>query len=166
MSWDAHMDWVNRLFRAMMHEAPSNFNAVSLQQLVKADQEMFTLIASEFDGPLRAQAINGCPPLNAQVRMYMNDPRVEKRAAPPSSSGAPKQPPTKKPRSDAKPAAQVPTELQGLHSKTADNKPLCWNYNLPKSCSNATKKGRCRFGYHACMKCLKPGHGAHKCHSA
>jgi hypothetical protein len=76
MSWDAHMDWVNRLFRAMMHEAPSNFNAVSLQQLVKADQEMFTLIASEFDGPLKAQAINGCPPLDAQVRMYMNDPRI------------------------------------------------------------------------------------------
>ena len=176
MSRDAHMEWVNRLFRAMMHEAPANFNAVNLQQLVKADQEMFTLIASEFDGPLKAQAINGGPPLDAQVRMYMNDPRitmhlmatprVEKRAAPPSGSGAPKQPPTKRPRSDAKPTAQVPTELQGLHSKTADNKPLCWNYNLPKNCSNATKKGRCRFGYHACMKCLKPGHGAHKCHSA
>lgn len=176
MSYDAHMEWVNRLFRAMMHEAPSNFNAVSLQQLVKADQEMFTLLASEYDGPLKAQAINAFPPLDAQVRQYMNDPRVtmhlmatprvEKRAAPPSGPSAPKQPPSKKQRHDNKPAAQLPNELQGLHSKTADSKPICWNYNLPKNCSNSTKKGRCRFGYHVCMKCLKAGHGANKCHSA
>eukprot|EP00435_Cladocopium_sp_Y103_P058135 s605_g20.t1 len=100
-----------------------------------ADQELFTLLASEFDGPLKAPAINMDPPLDAQVRLYMNDPRitmhlvatprVEKRAAPAASAGAPKQPPPKKPRSEARPAAQLPTELQGLHSKTADNKPLC-----------------------------------------
>ena len=58
---------------------------------------------------------------------------------------------------------QVPAELQCLHLKTKDNKPLCWHRNLQKGCSNQVKKGRCKFGYHFCMKCLKPGHGAFEC---
>ena len=175
MSWDVHTEWTNKLFRAMMAETPSNFQSVSLQQIVKADQEMFMLLASEYDGPLKAQAIDGDPPLDAQMRLFFNDPRInmhlvplpaqQKRPAPTGSSAdRPSQQPAKKPKTGNKTPSQVPSELSGLHTKTADNKPMCWNYNLAKGCQNTTKKGRCRFGYHSCMRCLKAGHGAHKCH--
>ena len=175
MSWDAHTEWTNKLFRALMAEAPANFQTLSLQQIIKADQEMFLLLATEYDGPLKSQTIDGDPPLDAQIRLFINDPRINmhvvpqpshaKRPAPaaqPSDRATP--PAAKKPKVNNKAPAQVPSELSGLHTKTSDNKPLCWNYNLSKGCQNVTKKGRCRFGYHSCMKCLKAGHAAHKCH--
>eukprot|EP00435_Cladocopium_sp_Y103_P012737 s4229_g3.t1 len=141
MSWDAHMEWVNKLFRAMMHEAPSNFQSVGLHQLLRADQEMFTLLASEYDGPLKSANVNLDPPLDAQVRMYSNDPRVtmhlvampksEKRSAPAGGTHTPKQPPAKKQKNDAKPPAQLPSELHGLHTKTADGKPMARGRPIP-----------------------------------
>lgn len=138
---------------------------------------MFLLLASEYDGPLKSLTVNGEPPLDAQLRIYMTDPRVsmhlvpapasQKRPAPAASHGDKQSPPpAKKPRPGQKTPSQLPAELSGFHTKTSDNKPLCWNYNLSKGCANATKKGRCCFGFHTCMKCLKVGHGAHKCHSS
>ena len=40
---------------------------------------------------------------------------------------------------------QVPAELQGLHLKTKDNKPLCWHRNLQKGCSNQVKRADANF---------------------
>ena len=178
LSWDAHTEWTNKLFRALMADAPADFLPIGLQQIIKADQEMFILLSSEYEGPLKATAIDGEPPLDAQIRMLMNDPRVnvflvpmpshqQKRpAASTHGPDRPVQPPTKKPKPGGKAPAQIPSELANLHTKTGDNKPLCWSYNLQKGCTNTTEKGRCRFGYHTCMKCLKPGHGAHKCNAS
>ena len=178
MSWDAHTEWTNKLFRALMSDVPANFQAIGLQQIIKADQEMFVLLASEYEGPLKAVAIDGQPPLDAQIRMMMNDPRVNvflvplpahQQKRPISNTSAPDravQQPSKKQKQVNKTPAQLPAELSGLHTKTADNKPLCWSFNLQKGCTNVLKKGRCRFGFHTCMKCLKAGHGAHKCHSS
>ena len=177
MSFDAHSEWVNKLFRALMADTPAHFQSLSLQQIIRADQEMFLLLASEYDGPLKSPMVEGEPPLDAQLRLYMTDPRVnmylvpapvsQKRPAPVTSAGDKQSPPpTKKPRQGQKTPAQLPAELSGFHTKTSDNKPLCWNFNLSKGCANATKRGRCRFGFHTCMKCLKGGHGAHKCHSS
>ena len=157
----------------------SNFQPIGLQQIIKADQEMFTLLASEYEGPLKSSAIDGEPPLDAQIRiLHMNDPRVnlflvpspshqQKRPAS-SSHGADRvvQPPTKKPKQGNGAPAQIPSKLPGLRTKTGDTKPLCWSFNLEKGCTNVSKKGRCRFGFHSCMKCLKPGHGARKCNSS
>ena len=38
MSFDAHSEWVNELFRALMADTPANFQALSLQQIIRADQ--------------------------------------------------------------------------------------------------------------------------------
>ena len=76
LSWDAHTEWTNKLFRALMADVPAHFQPIGLQQIIKADQEMFILLSSEYEGPLKAPAIDGEPPLDAQIRMLMNDPRV------------------------------------------------------------------------------------------
>jgi hypothetical protein len=178
MSWDTHAEWSNKLFRALMAEAVPNFNPISIDQLLRADQELFLLLAAEHTGSLKAASVDQDPPLDQEVRRLMNDPRInvhltpiqriEKRAAP---AGAPLQGSpnrnnfNKKQKVDTpKTPSQVPAELQGLHTKTKDGKPICWHKNMKKGCRNATKNGRCRFGYHTCMKCLKPGHGAADCH--
>ena len=179
MSWQVHTEWCNKLFRALMAEAIPNFNPISLDQLLRADQELFVLLAAEYTGPLKPSGLDVDPPLDDEVRRLMNDPRinvhltpiqrVEKRAAAPSSGGnhntTGPQNPNKRARADApKAPSQLPSELQGLHTKTKEGKPICWHKNLKKGCKNATKNGRCRFGFHVCMKCLKPGHGAAECH--
>ena len=178
ISWDTHTDWSNKLFRALMADTVPNFNPITIDQLLRADQEMFLLLAAEYTGPLKAPSADQDPPLDQEVRRLMNDPRVnvhltpiqriEKRAAPATTpvQGSPNRNNfNKKQKTDApKAPSQVPAELQGLHTKTKDGKPICWHKNMKKGCRNATKNGRCRFGYHTCMKCLKPGHGAADCH--
>eukprot|EP00435_Cladocopium_sp_Y103_P072053 s179_g39.t1 len=178
VSWDVHTAWTNKLYRALMAEPPTGFASVSLSQLLRADQELFSLLASEFQKPLKAAAVDDKPPLDAEISKLMADPRInvfltplpkhekksvteipvknkfEKDGRQQSSTTTPK-----------RPAAQVPQELVGLHFKTKDGKPLCWHKNLKKGCNNQVKKGRCKFGYHTCMKCLKPGHGAFECKS-
>ena len=178
MTLDVHAEWCNKLFRAMMAEAIPNFSPISLDQLLRADQELFVLLASEYTGSLKPSALDNDPPLDAEVKRLMNDPRinvhltpiqrVEKRMATPTPSASntnPKNNSNKRARTDApKTPSQMPAELQGLHTKTKDGKPICWHKNLKKGCRNATKNGRCRFGFHVCMKCLKLGHGAADCH--
>ena len=178
LSWDLHSAWINKLFRAIMAEAPANFSPVSVQQILRADQEMFLLLAEEHNGPLKAAGTGQDPPLDATLQACLNDPRinvhlvpnqrVEKRA---HNSGQEKthsntQANKKQKTQHDKAPAQLPTELSGLNVKTKDNKPLCWNFNMKRGCANPLKKGRCRFGFHTCMKCLKANHGASNCTSA
>lgn len=177
MSWETHTDWSNKLFRALMADAIPNFSPISIDQLLRADQELFLLLAAEHTGALKAAAADADPPLDQEVRRLMNDPRinvhltpiqrVEKRPAPigSPSQGPPNRNNTNKKQKGEVPKtpSQVPNELQGLHTKTKDGKPICWHRNLKRGCRNAVKNGRCRFGYHTCMKCLKPGHGAAEC---
>ena len=174
MSWEIHAEWCNKLFRALMADAVPHFSPISLDQLLRADQELFMLLASEYTGSLKPPAIDADPPLDGEVQRLMNDPRinvhltpiprVEKRPAPSPNNNTPKNNSNKRGRPDAaKPLSQMPSELQGLHTKTKDGKPICWHRNLKKGCRNATKNGRCRFGFHVCMKCLKAGHGAADC---
>lgn len=178
MTYDTHADWCNKLFRSLMADAIPNYSPITLDQLLRADQELFMLLAAEHTGPLKAAGVDQEPPLDQEVRRLMNDPRInvhltpiqrfEKRAAPtgPSNQGSPnRNNANKKQNGDpGKAPSQLPTELQGLHTKTKDGKPICWHKNLKKGCRNATKNGRCRFGFHTCMRCLKPGHGAADCH--
>jgi hypothetical protein len=161
-----------------MSEPPPGFNTVSLSQLLRADQELFSVLAAEFQEPLKPATATDKPPLDAEIRKLMADPRInvflaplpkiEKKASidPPFRNKFDKDK-HKRPQgsksNEEKPAPQVPQELQGLHLKTKDGKPLCWHKNLKKGCSNIVKKGRCKFGFHNCMKCLKPGHGAFEC---
>lgn len=179
ITWEAHMEWSNKLFRSLMSESVPGFNPISVQQLLRADQELFLIMAAEFDGTLRAANVGDPPPLNAEIRRLMNDPRInihltptmksEKRAVSVNQDhpkgGPPKKQKTAKPVA-AKAPSQLPPELVGLNLKTRDGKPLCWKRNLKQGCSNEVKKNRCRFGYHYCMRCLKAGHGAWECPEA
>ncbi|CAK9027785.1 Sodium channel protein 60E, partial [Durusdinium trenchii] len=76
VSWPVHMEWVNKLFRALMSEAIPGFNSITLQQLLRADQELFLTIAAEFDGSLKGANVGDPPPLDAVIQRLMNDPRI------------------------------------------------------------------------------------------
>ena len=162
----------------LVTDSPTHFSPVSTTQILKADREMFSLLAAEHSDSLKALSGQE-PPLDKTFQPLMHDPRINVHliAFPKASNATPSpkpvkregdvgadRPAPKKPKpSPTKPAAQMPEELKGLTTRTADGKPICWHRNLKKGCNNTLKNGRCRFGMHVCMKCLKPGHGAADC---
>ena len=172
VSWSVHVEWTNKLYRALMTEAASGFHPITLSQLLKADRELFMILASEETGPLKADPGND-PPLDAAIGRLMLDPRVnihltpmpkfDKRPAADIQKERDDKPNKFKKGEQKKGPAQLPEALKGLNPKTKDGKPACWHFNLAKGCSNDVKKGRCRFGFHVCMRCGKKEHGASSC---
>ena len=176
LSWELCQLWLDKLMTVLVSDAPSNFTAVSVTQILKADREMFSLLAAEHSDSLK-YVPGKEPPLDGTFRRLMHDPRINIHliAYPKHQPAVPKtpkragddnvdKPGPKRPRPNAsKPVPQMPQELKGLSSKTSDGKPICRHRNLKKGCNNTVKNGRCRFGMHICMKCQKPGHGASDC---
>ena len=176
LSWELCQLWLDKLMTVLVSDAPSNFTAVSVTQILKADREMFSLLAAEHSDSLK-YVPGKEPPLDGTFRRLMHDPRINIHliAYPKHQPGVPKtpkragddnvdKPGPKRPRPNAsRPVPQMPQELKGLSSKTSDGKPICWHRNLKKGCNNTVKNGRCRFGMHICMKCQKTGHGASDC---
>ena len=173
LSWSVHVEWTNKLYRALMSEVATGFNSVGLSQLLRADRELFLVMSAEYQGPFKAEPGRD-PPLDDVVKQLLMDPRinihltptpkfVDKRpAADPPGPGEER--PIKNPKKpEPKAKSQLPDALKGLGTKTKDGKPICWHFNLAKGCSNPIKKGRCRFGFHQCMRCHKKEHGASSC---
>lgn len=162
---------------SLVSDAPSHFHQISLTQILRADREIFSLLASEHKGPIRATA-GGKPPVDDTFEKLMHDPRVvvhliamprqvSKRGNDKDVDEEVEKNKKKKLKKShqVSTAPQLPEELKGLKTKTSAGKPLCWHYNMSKGCNNPVKKERCRFGMHHCMKCLKTNHGASKCRS-
>jgi len=177
LSWELCQLWLDKLMTVLVTDAPANYSTVSVTQILKADREMFSLLAAEHTESLKAMPGKE-PPLDKTFRRLMHDPRINAHliAYPRQPAVNPKptpkrgaddsadKPNPKRPKnSPTKPTPQMPSELQGLTSKTPDGKPICWHRNLKKGCNNTVKNGRCRFGMHVCMKCGKSGHGAADC---
>ena len=171
LSWKIHVQWTDKLYAALMSDSIPGFQSISLTQILRADRELFVILAAESNGRLKPDPPDTEPPLDEQVKALMNDPRInvhltmipkiDKRPA--DVVGDRDEVKIKPPVKKAKVGSSLPEELKGMHLKTKDNKPLCWHYNLSQGCSNDVKKSRCRFGFHFCMKCLKSGHGAAAC---
>ena len=183
LSWQPCQIWLDKLMGSLLHESSIAGPGLSLTQILRADREIFTIMAAEFSGSLVAEK-DKPPPLDAIFVRLMHDPRVNvhlialprmptraPNAQPKGTKregehgGNPRNQPPKKPRLGERAPAKIPEELKGLKLKTIEGKPMCWHFNMSKGCNNQTKNGRCKFGYHSCMRCLKPKHGAATCHA-
>ena len=187
LSWPVCQQWLDKLMTSLMTEPHSHAHAVSLTQVLKADRQIFSILAAEHSGTLKA-ASGQDPPLDETFkRLMMHDPRInvhliayQKLAPATESKGVHSRQSVKRPTENTndanrqqkkvksapnKPHPQMPAELVGLKTHRADGSPLCWQKNFQKGCNNPTKRGRCRFGFHDCMRCLQPGHGAWECNA-
>ena len=59
----------------LISDAPANFSAVGVSQILKADREMFTLLAMEHTDGLKALPGRE-PPLDKTFKRLMHDPRI------------------------------------------------------------------------------------------
>ena len=157
------------------------FQNIKLDQLVRADRELWTLLAQEVTGSLK---MNGTDiPLDKHVTRLSTDPRVTmlllplpanqrltdvaekpKAAAKPTpKQGQPKGSNKRKTRAEK----SCPEELKHYTTKVAAGQ-ICWNYNMKDGCQLPTsgKPARCNRGLHMCACCHKPGHSAGVCREA
>ena len=74
VSWQIHEKWVDTLFRAYSTENSAATRPISLGQLIKADCELWTLLAREFQSV--RPTVHGEKPLDAAITRLQSDPRI------------------------------------------------------------------------------------------
>ena len=175
VSWQVHERWVDTLCRAYSTESASSTRPITLSQLIKADCELWTLLAREIQS-VRPN-VHGEKPLDAAINRLQSDPRIVVHLMPlPSSRPSASDltladPPNPDPKKKKRPGKRtrgtpnIPEELKDMHQQTAQGKPICWAYNL-KGCKstaggNPPSCGRCA---HVCAFCRKPGHAKKSFH--
>ena len=149
-----------------------------MEQLIRADRELWTMLAQECKGTLKPNAA-GVIPLDALVTRFSQDPRItmfllpttaaarasDKDAAP-KKTAAPVQAAAKNANKKRKTRAEkgCPEELKKFQLR-CEHGPVCWAYNLKSGCKNSTsgKPSRCNKGFHVCANCHKPGHSVTVC---
>ena len=182
LSWEVHQQWLNYMLNLLGRQANAGFQSIKLEQLVRADRELWTILAQEVTGSLKMSGT--AIPLDKYVKQLTTDPRVtmlllplpnsqrvqdpmdnstKKTAAPKSSSGppaAPKRANKRKTRAER----GCPEELRKYNMKVATGQ-ICWNYNLKDGCQLPTsgKPARCQRGLHICASCHKPNHSVVVC---
>ena len=152
-----------------------------MDQLVRADRELWTLLAQEHKGTLKVSA-TGEIPLDSLFRRFCQDPRItmfllpapagaratdkeattKRPAAPGATQASAKSSSTKKRKTRAE--KQCPDELKKFNLR-CEHGPVCWAYNLKTGCKNSTsgKPSRCAKGFHVCANCHKAGHSVVVC---
>ena len=180
LSWHVHEAWVSQLLRTMSQPAPAGFQQVKPEQLVRADRELWTLLAQEVRGSLKPTP-TGDIPLDALVQRLCNDPRITMFLLPTTaaSRAMDKETPTTKAaahgpvqaaakstnkRRKTRAEKSCPDELRKYNLK-CEHGPICWAYNMKAGCKNSTsgKPARCAKGNHVCANCHKPGHSVVVC---
>ncbi|CAJ1388422.1 unnamed protein product [Effrenium voratum] len=177
ISWNLSQEWIANLFNVYSTDPPPGFGRISLQQLIRADKELWTLMARTAttikpDGagkrPLDevmsrvTMHLLALPHRAASSTQNHSEPSDNKRHSQSSNSNAAKQAPKKKmrPGRNQRTKPTPPAELKDCYQTTSDGKPICWAYNLAQGCSLGTSGNppSCSKGCHVCAFCRKIGH--------
>ena len=182
LDWLIHEEWVQWLLQSVTKDLPSGFAAVMLEQILRADQELWTVLAQQQLQTLRPN--NDVPALNDAFKKLTTEPRItmfvlplptaapKLPAAPkatpgPKHTAAPKPGNPNKKRKTTRAEKNCPDELKKFNLRLEGKGNICWNYNLSAGCSNSTTgtPAKCMRGYHVCAHCHKPGHSVTTCRS-
>jgi len=134
--------WHSRMF-ALMEQAPApGSSRVTQAQVLPADRQAFIRMEEQVNGALKPRA-DGTKPLDDVIDGLANDGSVsyfllptpaakEVEKPPKDPKKPPKDPPIKKPPKVIKKKNRdpMPKGLHGMESRTKDNKPICFSYNL------------------------------------
>lgn len=181
ISYEEHEIWVQQLLGHLTRDAPAGFARVSVSQVIRADREIFTVMAQEIQGTLQPDP-RGNYPMEEKLKTLRTDPRVTMFLLPlpksaskdsekttststktPPPAAAPAVKPAKKARPSAKAKTLCPQELKGFQQRDPSGNAICWAYNLKGGCKNEVTNGRCKKGVHCCIKCHKTNHSLVTC---
>jgi hypothetical protein len=188
MTYKSHMVWVDKMFREYMRDPLYGYEKISLEQLARADSELFAELSELSRGQLNVSSF-GKLALDALLPCAMADPRVSSLLVPLPARARPnkqedpkdakewkkreewkKKDPKGKGRGgkdkdkdkdkakDKREQSILPKELKGLMPSYKGQK-ICFSYNL-QGCKEITKDGACHRGLHLCARCGDRNHGA------
>ena len=176
-SFDKLEQWHTQMMHATMRTPPSGHKFVSIQQVLNADKEMWSLLSQESRGTLRVGPGED-PPLDKRIENLRVSPQILCFMTPLPSGDRPKQPPPQAPSAPAKRPANdsnkpftprggdkhkqhkpsgsggktVKDLLQALPpncvSKTDAGKFICLHYN--NGTCRKQKNSSCNMGVHMC----------------
>ncbi|CAE7248244.1 unnamed protein product [Symbiodinium sp. CCMP2592] len=132
LSWEVHQRWVQKMLDCLSATPPPSYSPVSLNQCMRADKELFLLLAREAAPPFKVDSL-GVSPLDAKFSAMMYDVRLQQFLLP-----LPKQ---------TAPVLAVPVDdgagdsSQPVPKGTEDGN-VCWDFNLASGCSLKTEKGK------------------------
>eukprot|EP00435_Cladocopium_sp_Y103_P026690 s1712_g6.t1 len=154
-----HEIWVQQLLGQLTRDPPAGFARVTTGQVIRADREMFTIMAEEIQCSLQPDAA-GKFPMEEKLRVLRTDPRVTMFLLPlpkgqprdsekPSASASAVMPkaaatptrPTKRAKVSAKAKAMCPQELKGYGQKDPSGQSICWAFNQKAGCKNEVTNG-------------------------
>lgn len=146
-------------------ETPQGYGSIRIEQLIRADRELFTILSQEHIGSLKPNAA-GVSPLDDRVRALITDPRVTMFMLPlPRSQKAikedierelkadsPRKPPKVKKAKKARAEKACPDELKKYKMNFTHGR-IYWAFNVKDGCSLSTQKqdgkpNKCGKGYH------------------
>ena len=182
LSWKVHEEYVHRLLNFLTAPVPAGWAQVKPEQLIRADKEVWTILAREVQPPYKALA-DGTKPLDVPFRAMSFDQRIQVwlspvllSAAAASSSAAgsdaamiqvptPTAPRPPKPQKVRKKASKLMPEAFKKCPRFAKG-PTCWAFN-GEGCSAETKVvdglPRCAKGFHVCVQCHRANHSFATC---
>lgn len=194
VSWDISQEWLATMYNTYATDPPPGYGKVTLQQLIRADKELWTLIARSVTS-VKPDGI-GNRPIDQVMKRLMTDPRVtmhmlalpnkaaashvsvdpgdHKRQSSGAAAPSSQRPQAKKKSKASRPGKgqrtrpSPPDELKDCYQTTSDGRPICWAYNLKQGCSlNVSgQPPACAKGCHCCAFCRKVGHSFQNCKSA
>lgn len=149
LDWQAHETWLHYMLNAMTRECPVGYHAVRSEQVIKADRELWTILAQENAKSLKP--INDVPALNLPFNALVTDPRVtmillpvpsgvgksatiQPSGNPKGTNDAPKPQPgigANKKQKLTRAQKGCPNELKEFNlklSQGAMSGPICWGY--------------------------------------
>ena len=186
-SWECQSKWINQLLTIMNTPPPPGHSRITLEQLVKADRQLWTELAKVFTGGIAAATAGVEPPFDEHILRLRHDPRVTmfllplpsfakeakqavQHAGPPGQpapKGGPKAQPKKKFKATKKAERNKPEILAGMETITKDGQNVCWSFNMEAGCQAALVSGskiaKCAKGLHVCAYCHKPNHSQLVC---
>ncbi|CAE7626860.1 unnamed protein product [Symbiodinium sp. CCMP2592] len=160
--------WNERLFRIMSQDPPPEFQRVSRAQVLRADRQCFLELARVCNGNLKPGPDGSLPldkefeklEFNTTVMYFLLPVKGRGKGGGKAEKEGKGRKRTKTTNDDESPNNKakitrdpIPEVLKGMHSRTPDNKPICFNFNLGKCKAGA----KCKFK-HVCCKpgCYKP----------
>ena len=184
ITWHMHEAYVQRLLNFLTAPVPSGWTPVRTEQLIRADKEVWTLLAREVRPPYKTLP-DGSKPLDDPFKNMFFDQRIQVWLAPvmsgapaPSSSStadaqvpappAPPEGPTRAPKKKIRKKARLLMPEAFKKCPKFSKGPVCWGFN-GEGCSAETKTvdslPRCAKGFHVCMQCHKANHSFATCRS-
>lgn len=189
-SWATQSKWITQMLTIINTPPPPGHAKVSMEQVIKADKQLWTVISQEFDTAVEPGAVNAAMTFDALIDRLRFDPRVTMHMLPLPSFAKNSQSSASDvaaSRSQAKAKAKAstavkkstkvgrkaarskPEALAGMDTVTADGEPICWGNNLEGGCKAPLLPGhkipRCAKGLHICAYCHKPGHSQLVCNA-